>query len=190
MKQKANVFALVTLLCLLPVFVSAQTDAFGIPDTLYADLSKIDDHNWKVDISYTNDEWIEALSIPLRLIGGKIRLIGDSAVFTGGRVEKFDYKGFRADTAIQCVTIGLVANLGPNKNSLPPGKGRLMTLFVSTPDKEPIKEMTVDTTSTRPNNSLMVIAKWIQPGDPPDTLGLDRKAEKEIIPVWVVRQTE
>ncbi len=110
--------------------------------------------------------------------------------FTGGRVEKFDYKGFRADTAIQCVTIGLVANLGPNKNSLPPGKGRLMTLFVSTPDKKPIKEMTVDTTSTRPNNSLMVIAKWIQPGDPPDTLGLDRKADKEIVPVWVVRQTE
>ncbi len=190
MKQKANVFALVTLLCLLPMFVSAQTDAFGIPDTLYADLSKIDDYNWKVDISYTNDEWVEALSIPLRLIGGKTRLKGDSAVFTGGRVEKFDYKGFRADTAIQCVTMGLVANLGPNKNSLPPGKGRLVTLFVSSPDKKPITEFTVDTTFTRPNNTLMVIAKRIQPGEPPDTLGLDRKAEKQIIPVWVVRKPE
>ncbi len=190
MKQKANVFALVTLLCLFPVFVSAQTDAFGIPDTLYADLSKIDDYNWKVDISYTNDEWVDGLTIPLQLIGGKTRLRGDSAVYTGGRVEKFDLKGFRADTAIQCVTMGLMANLGPNKNTLPPGKGRLVTLFVSSPDKKPITEFTVDTTTTRPNNSLLIIAKRIQPGEPPDTLGYDREAEKQIIPVWVVRKSD
>ena len=149
-----------------------------------------DDYNWKVDISYTNDEWVDALSIPLQLIGGKTRLMGDSAVYTGGRVEKFDYKGFRADTAIQCVTMGLVANLGPNKNSLPPGKGRLVTLFVSSVDKKPITEFTVDTTFTRPNNTLMVIAKRIQPGEPPDTLGLDREADKQIIPVFVVRKPE
>ena len=190
MKPKANVVTLIALLCLLPATLLAQHDVFGITDTLYADLAKIDDHNWKVDISYTNDEWVEALSIPLRLIGGETRLQGDSAVFTGGRVEKFDYKGFRADTAIQCVTMGLVANLGPNNNSLPPGNGRLVTLFVSTPDKEPIKEITVDTTFTRPNNTLLVIAKRIQPGNPPDTLDLDRQKDKEIVPVFVVRKPE
>jgi hypothetical protein len=115
---------------------------------------------------------------------------GDSAIFTGGRIEQFDYKGFRADTAIQCVTLGLVANLGPNQKSLPPGKGRIVTIFVSSPDKEPIKNLTVDTTFTRPNNKLMIIVKRIQPGEPPDTIGLDRESEKQIIPVWVVTKSE
>lgn len=190
MKQKANLITLIAMVCLLPAVAFGQKDAFGKPDTLIADLSKVDDYNWKIDISFINDEWVEALSIPLRLIGGKTRLRGDSAIFTGGRIEKFDYKGFRADTAIQCVTLGLVANLGPNQKSLPPGKGRLVTIFVSSPDKEPIKDMTVDTTFTRPNNKLLVIAKRIQPGEPPDTIGLDREDEKQIIPVWVVTKTK
>jgi len=190
MKQKANFIALIALSCLAPPASWGQIDAFGIPDTLYADLSRIDDHNWKMDISYTNDEWVAALSIPLRLDGGKVRLIGDSAVYTGGRAETFDYTGFRADTAIQCVLMGLIANLGPNQKSLPPGKGRLVTVFVSTPDKTPITDMTVDTTFFRPNNHLMVIAQRIQPGDPPDTLGLDRETDKQITPVFVVRKPE
>jgi len=190
MKRKANFIALIALICLTPVLSQAQIDLFGVPDTLYADLSKIDAHNWKIDISYTNDEWVAALSIPLQLDGGDVRLVGDSAVYTGGRAESFDYKGFRADTAIQCVLMGLIANLGPNQKSLPPGKGRLVTVFVSSPDDKPINDMTVDTTFFRPNNHLMVIAQRIQPGDPPDTLGLDREEEKQITPAFVVRKPE
>lgn len=185
MTQKANLITLIVMVCLLPAVAMGQKDAFGIQDTLFADLSRVDDLNWKIDISFVNDEWVEALSIPLQLIGGKTRLRGDSAIFTGGRIEKFDYKGFRADTAIQCVTLGLVANLGPNQKSLPPGKGRIVTIFVSSPDG-PIEDMDVDTTFTRPNNKLLVIVKRIQPGEPPDTIGMDREDEKQIIPVWVV----
>jgi hypothetical protein len=190
MKPKANVITIITLVLLLPIVALGQKDAFGKPDSLFADLSRVDDYNWKIDISFVNDEWVEALSIPLRLMAGKTRVRGDSAIFTGGRIEKFDYKGFRADTAIQCVTLGLVANLGPNQKSLPPGRGRIVTIFVSSPDKEPIKDMTVDTTFTRPNNKLLVIVKRIQPGEPPDTIGLDRETEKQIIPVWVVTKPE
>ncbi|MDH3892528.1 MAG: hypothetical protein OEV49_15795 [candidate division Zixibacteria bacterium] len=190
MKPKANVILIICLVWLLPVVALGQKDAFGKPDSLFADLSKVDDNNWKIDISFVNDEWVEALSIPLKLKGGDIRLKGDSAIFTGGRIEKFDYKGFRADTAIQCVTLGLVANLGPNQKSLPPGSGRIVTVFVSSPDKGPIKDMNIDTTFTRPNNKLLVIAKRIQPGEPPDTIGYDREDEKQIIPVWVVTKPE
>lgn len=189
MKQKANLITLIAMVCLLPAVAMGQKDAFGKPDSLFANLSRVDDHNWKIDISFVNDEWVEALSIPLQLIGGDTRLRGDSAIFTGGRIEKFDYKGFRADTAIQCVTLGLVANLGPNQNTLPPGTGRLVTIFVSSPDG-PIKDMTVDTTLTKPNVRLLVIAKRIQPGEPPDTIGHDREDEKQIIPVWVVTKPE
>ncbi len=190
MTQKANFISAIALVCLLPMIAVAQVDHFGKQDTLYADLSKIDDKNWKIDISYTNDEWVEALSIPLRLDGGNTRLVGDSAIFTGGRIESFDFKGFRVDTAIQCVTLGLLANLGPNENVLPPGRGRLVTVFVSSPDDAPVKTLDVDTTFTRPNNNLMVVVKRIQPGEPPDTIGHDREEEKKIIPVWVVTKPE
>jgi hypothetical protein len=186
MKPKANVIIIIALVLMLPVVALGQTDAFGKQDSLFADLSKVDDNNWKIDISFVNDEWVEALSIPLQLMGDDTRLRADSAIFTGSRIEKFDYKGFRADTALQCVTLGLVANLGPNQKSLPPGTGRIVTIFVSSPDNEPIKDMSVDTTFTRPNNKLLVIVKRIQPGEPPDTIGLDREGEKQIIPVWVV----
>ena len=190
MKPKANFITIITLVWLLPIIVMGQTDAFGKQDSLFADLSKVDDHNWKIDISIVNDEWIEALSIPLKLDGGETRLKADSAIFTGSRIEKFDYKGFRADTAIQCLTLGLVANLGPNQKSLPPGRGRIVTIFVSSMDNEPIKDMTIDTTFTRPNNKLLIIVKRIQPGEPPDTIGLDRESDKQIIPVWVVTKPE
>lgn len=190
MKPTVKVITIIALVMMLPIVALGQKDAFGKQDSLFADLSKVDDYNWKIDISFVNDEWVEAFSIPLKLMAGDTRVQGDSAIFTGSRIEQFDYKGFRADTAIQCVTLGLVANLGPNQKSLPPGRGRIVTIFVSSPDKEPIKSLNIDTTFTRPNNKLMVIVKRIQPGEPPDTIGLDRESDKQIFPVWVVTKQE
>ncbi len=188
MKPRTLTVGLLIALLVLPALNLAQVDKFGKLDTLYADISKIDDNNWKVEISLTNDEYVEALSVPLRLSAGTNRIVGDSAVYTGGRVEEFDFKGFRADTSVQCVTLGMMANLGPNVNMLAPGSGRLVTIFVSSLDNKPIEKLLVDTTTTRPSNSLMIMALRIQPGDPPDTIPRERYVDLQVLPAFAVRE--
>jgi len=184
MKNTVHVLLLLLLVAAV-VPAAAQTDPFGITDTLYADVERIDDGHWTVTISYTNDEAVVGLSVPIKLNAGKNRIVADSAVYEGGRVENFTYPGFRSDTAIQCVTLGMIANLGPTNKRLVPGNGRLVTVYVSSLEDKPITKLTVDTTTTYPNNSLMVIADSLQ-GEPPDTIRVEN-SKREIIPAWVVR---
>lgn len=175
---------LILSLLLLPMFASAQVDEFGKTDTLYAELAKIDDFNWSITVSYTNDQPVVGFAVPFRMTAGSNRIVADSAIYTGGRVENFAFKTSRADTAIQCVTLGMVANLGPTHNFLAPGSGRLVTVFVSSLDQKPIENLTIDTTTTSPNNSLMIIADLIQGTD---TLGFEDKEKLKIFPVFIVK---
>lgn len=178
------------LLVLLPLTGSTQVDHFGKPDTVYAQLAKVDEQTWTITISITNDEWLDALSLPFVMDAGETRIVGDSAVYTGGRVEDFDYKGFRADTAVQCITMGLMANMSPGQNGLPPGSGRVVTVFVSTLEDKPLTGLTVDSTTTEPTNTLMMMAQRVQPGDPPDTIPNERYDDLTIIPALVVQKSE
>ncbi len=175
------------LLILIPA-AFGQTDRYGKTDTLYADIERLNENTFTVTISIVNDEYIEGLSVPLKLSAGAVKIIGDSAIWRGGRVEHFAFRAFRADTAIQCVTAGLVANMGPTNHTLSPGHGRLFTIYISSVGKKPIEKLTIDTATTQPNNSLMCIADNIQYTDPPDTLPIDRRKEAEIVPVFVVRE--
>ena len=118
------------------------------------------------------------------MTAGLNRIVADSAIYTGGRVEHVAYKGFRPDTAIQCVTLGLLANLGPTQNTLTPGQGRLVTVFVSSLEDKPIEKLAVDTTTTHPNNSLMVIAAQVTPKG--DTIQIQEHIQREIRPHFVV----
>lgn len=172
----------------LPMFASAQVDNFGVLDTVYVDVAKIDEHNWTMTVSCTNDEPVAGLSIPLKMTAGLNRIVADSAVYTGGRVENFALKAFRADTAIQCVMLGMVANLGPTNNVLAPGKGRLVTLFVSSIGNKPIEKLAVDTTTLQPNNSLMVVADRIELNKEGDSVPPDLNQKLQIFPAFVVRQ--
>lgn len=178
---------IVLSLLLLPILSSAQVDSFGITDTLFAELAKINDFNWSITISYTNDQQVVGLAVPLKMTAGPTRIVADSAIYTGGRVENFSFKTSRADTAIQCVTLGMVANLGPTHNFLAPGSGRLVTIFVSSLDKTAVEKLMIDTTTTTPNNSLMVIADKIQGTD---TTTYEEMDKLKITPVFVVRQSK
>lgn len=190
MKSLLKLAISVLLITLVPAMASAQKDAFGVVDTVYADLTRIDDFNWTVTISYTNDQKVVGLSVPLKFDAGDVAIVADSAVYTGGRAENFTYKGFRPDTTIQAVTMGMIANLGPTNNTLMPGKGRLVTVFLSSLNGKPISNLTVDTTTTHPSNSLMMIADRIQGGEYPDTLPVENRRILEIRPAWVVRMSE
>ena len=150
MKRNRKYLLAGLLLSMMPVMAAAQIDNFGTTDTLYAELARINESNWSITLSFSNDEWIEALSLPFFIEAGETKIVADSAVYTGGRVESFDYKGFRADSAIQCFTLGLMANMGPLQNGLAPGSGRLATVFISSIEDEPIKSLTIDSTTTPP----------------------------------------
>lgn len=167
-----------------------KPDHFGVLDTVYAEVSQIDPQNWSITISTANDENVEGLSVPLKLSSGTTRIVADSAVYTGGRVEHFAFRGFRPDTMQQCVTLGMVANMGPSKNVLAPGKGRLVTIFVSSIKDEPVEELVVDTTTTSPNNSLMLVAQWeeIKARLGEEAIRADKRLE--IYPAFVVIESK
>lgn len=170
-------------LLLLPMLASAQVDQFGKTDTLYAELAKIDNQNWSITISYTNDEPIIAFAIPLKMTAGPNRIVADSTIFTGGRIESFAFKTSRADTAIQCVTLGIIANLSPTHIFLAPGRGRIATIFVSSLDDKTIDKLVIDTTTTSPNNSLMVMADQFQGAD---TISSGEREKLIILPEFVI----
>jgi len=174
MSLKMLLLAGMAALILMSGTVYAQKDAFGKIDTLYAEAYKIDAKNWGVNIWLTNDEDIMALSIPLRFTAEKTRVIPDSTIFKGGLVEAFRVKQARVDTASQCLTIGLINDVGISVPPIAPGKGRIATVFVSSPDKVDIPELKVDTTTTPPSNTLQLVK-------PPST---------EIIPVFYFKQIE
>jgi len=75
---KAVTGAVIVLMA--PMLVSAQVDYFGKPDTVYADIAKIDNSNWTITVSYTNDESVIGLSVPLKMTAGLTRIVADSAV--------------------------------------------------------------------------------------------------------------
>lgn len=193
MKPTVKKLIILATLALLPTFALAQVDRFDALDTVYAEVGQIDETTWTITVSVFNDEYIQALSIPLELHSGQTKVVADSAVYTGGRVENFAFKGFRADTAIQCVTLGLLANMGPTHNFMPPsmgGPGRVATVFVSSLEGEPVKALEIDTTTTHPNNSLMMIANAIQFTDPPDTIPQADAERLTIVPAFVLKKTQ
>ncbi len=190
MKNIAKAFTCLACLALLPIAAQAQDDPFGVPDTVWADVARIDDFTMSITISLFNDEFVVGLAVPLKFDAGVNKIVADSAVYTGGRVAEAEwaYPGFRPDTAIQCVTLGMIANIGPTDHRLYPGKGRVATIFVSSLEGKKIENFTVDTTTTAPSNQLMAVSHRYQ-GEPPDTVAVDITG-RTIFPQWVVRYEE
>lgn len=164
----------VIMLLVISAGLMAQNDQFGKMDTVYAEPYQIDAKNWAVNVSMFNDEEIIAISIPLVFNAGKTAIVADSTVFKGGVAESFRVKHARVDTATQCVTIGLIADVGVSVPPIPPGKGRVATIFLSALDKSDFKLMSVDTTTTPPGNDLQLVK--------PPTEG--------IVPIFVVKKAE
>lgn len=158
--KKLFLSALIVLLMALPAF--AQKDEFGKVDTIYAESYKIDKTNWAVNVTLVNDEEILALSLPLKLFAGKTKIFADSTVFKNGRADHFRVKNARSDTATQCVTIGLINDIGVSVPPMNPGRGRIATIFVSSMDGSPIEFLEVDTTTTPPGNIMQMVKPKVE----------------------------
>ena len=185
MRSTAKYAAAAVLLMSLPMTVPAQQDAFGAVDTVWVELTKIDSYNWSINLSYFNDQPVVGMSVPLKMTAGLNRIVADSCIYKGGRAEHFAVRAFRADTAIQCVTLGMIGSLSARKNRMEAGKGRLATIFVSSIEDKPVDRLVVDTTTTHPHNSLEVIADSVQ-GVPPDTIKITDLEQRKIIPAFVI----
>lgn len=187
MRPIAKTLTCLSLLLSMISVGQAENDPFGVPDTVWADVARIDENTMTVTISYFNDQDVVGLAVPLHFEAGANQIVADSAVYTGGRIAEAEwvYPGFRPDTAIQCVTLGMIANLGPTDYKLMPGKGRLVTIFISSLEDKKIEAFTVDTTTTFPANHLMVIVHRSQ-GEPPFEVRIEMH-DRELYPVWIVR---
>jgi len=157
MSFKNPLLLTVVFLLLFSAVSWAQDDKYGKVDTIFAEPYMIDAKSWAINVSLFNDEEILALSIPLTFSDSKNRLVADSTIFTGGVAEAFRVKHTRVDTATQCVTIGLINDVGVSVPPIPPGKGRVATIFISSLDNEPIKSLVIDTITTPPGNNLQLV---------------------------------
>ncbi len=155
--RKSLLPTVTVLLFLAASSLVAQDDKYGKVDTIFAEPYQIDTGTWAVNISIFNDEEIMALSIPLNFSAGKTKVVADSTVFKGGLVEDFRVKQARVDTSTQCLTIGLINDVGVSVPPIPPGQGRIATIFVSALDGGNLDMLKVDTTTTPPGNNLQLV---------------------------------
>lgn len=140
-----------------PIPKPVDSDPLGERDTLFVEITRVDDNSWTVNLSTYNDYTIFGLSIPLRLTSGLRKVLIDSTVFTGGRVEHFELPLVRIDTAIQCITVGLIAGLNPQVKPLAIGRGRIATIFAHAVGEGRAAALKVDTLTTAPSNSLLFV---------------------------------
>lgn len=138
-------------------------DPIGERDTLFLEINRLGDRNWSVNVSYFSDIKLFGLSIPLRFTSGLEKVFIDSTIYTGGKAEHFEYKIARADSAIQCLTMGLIAAFNPYAKPLEAGTGRLATVFLHAEGEGASPPLKVDTTTTAPSNSLMFIKNSLPP---------------------------
>lgn len=158
MSSKGPLILALVILLVISVNSLAQDDKYGkAVDTIFAEPYKIDAENWAVNVSMFNDEEILAISIPLTFSAEKNRVVVDSTISKGGVAEDFRVKYARIDTSTQCVTMGLISDIGVSVPPIPPGKGRIATVFLSSLDDKEIKSLKVDTTTTPPGNSLQLV---------------------------------
>lgn len=183
-----TVCAVVTLLGTAAQAQIADT-LFGKNDTVYVDLTEIKPGQWSLGINYSNKHPLQAVSVPLKYNAGLAKLIADSAVFAGGRAEAWAFKGFRCDTAIQVVTLGMIANLGQNtKNTLNAGSGRLVTVFLHAADGKP-GPLVIDTCTSYPNNTLQAVGDFsnlnLKEGE---AITADMVTKLTITPSFIIRK--
>ena len=157
MSFKKPLILVIAISLLFSCSLMAQDDKFGAVDTLYLEYYQIDAKNWAVNISLFNDEEIMALSVPITFSSGKTKVVADSTSFIGGIVEAFRVKQARVDTSTQCLTLGLINDVGVSVPPIQPGKGRIATVFISALDGSELKTFDVDSTTTPPGNTLQLV---------------------------------
>ncbi len=137
----------------------AQNDPIGKTDTVTLVVETIQPGKWVITTSVWNDEELGGIDVPIKYTAGIATLGVDSVVFTGTRMEKFAKTYNQVDTVNQMMHFGGFPYMSPNQPPMPAGDGEMARVYISvTGDKKP-SAFAVDTTTMKPNNSLMLVDK-------------------------------
>lgn len=128
----------------------------GKTDTLWIEF-KQDGKQVVADVMLFNDQPIAGGQIPIKYGNGKSPIQVDSVVFDSKRAGKFDVANGTEgiDKATQTVRIGFLADISGRKPPLEPGKGRLLSIYLSLKSEKPY-EVVLDTATLAGGYSLMM----------------------------------
>lgn len=150
-------------LILIPGNSQAQSKKadYGKVDTCYFEFTQKKD-KIVAKVSIFNDQKLAGAAIPLKYGNGKAPLQVDSVSFLKTRVQGFAWKygGFKEETvlndSLQAILIGLIANLGGSQPPLNEGNGAVAYIYFTLKTDKPY-QVTLDTTSLPPNNTLLFV---------------------------------
>jgi hypothetical protein len=151
-------------LCAVLVFVvagsvSAQDDPLGKIDTVTLVINTLEEGKWMVSAHVWNDEELAAIDVPISYTAGMARLKIDSVSFADTRIDYFAQKYAPVDAETQTMHFGGLAYMGPDKPPLAPGSGEVARVYISVTGDKKAKTIAIDTTTVKPNNTLMLVDK-------------------------------
>jgi hypothetical protein len=146
------------------VYANAQTDPFGIIDTLQI-CSGIfmDDSNFVVPVILSNDELLMGLTIPIGVKGDSINLRCDSVIIQNNRIANCQYFSVDIDNQHKTILLGIVPSVDSNQIYFTQGQGVLCNLFFSVEHIQTTSYETLYFAQVHPFNRLKFIGPSITP---------------------------
>jgi hypothetical protein len=140
---------MVSLVCLLLLTSAIIANDENLPDSLIIEEINYENNaKMAVNINFVNDQELAALTIPLAIVGKGIGI--DSVSFAGSRVEYLKMRPVTIAKEKREVVFGAIVM---TEEYIPPGKGLLATLYLSS-DSTKSSGCIIDTTTIGPASVL------------------------------------
>jgi hypothetical protein len=110
----------------------------------------------------SNNEELSALTLPFRYGNGDIPIQCDSIKFDKTRVEYFEMKIQRVDTANQTILLGLLPDFAGKKPPLKKGDGEVARIYFTLKKGAKFQDFFLDTTLIRPFNRLKFVTPEVK----------------------------
>lgn len=139
---------LMALMSVSTVMAANDVDDNAPDSILFGSPAPLKAGKTTVQIEFVNDQELAALTIPIVVKGGGVKV--DSLSFAGSRVEYIKTRPVtvkengRVIFGVICMTEDYIA----------PGRGLMATLFLSVPDSLKAEQIKIDTTTIHPANLL------------------------------------
>lgn len=137
----------------------SQNDPVGKTDTVTLVVEPLEAGKWVVIAHVWNDEEIGGVDIPIKYTAGVAALRVDSVSYAGTRMESFARQYHQVDTAGQMMHFGGFPYMAPDQPPMPAGSGEMARVYISVANDKSPGAFAVDTTTMKPNNTLMLVDK-------------------------------
>ncbi len=144
-------------------FASAPKDRPSRPDS--CSIVAIQDEEKSqvmASVSVSNNEELAAMTLPFRYGDGTTPIACDSIRFHNTRVEYFEMKAQRIDTADQTVLMGLLPDFVGKKPPLEKGNGEVARIYFTLQKGAKFQDFYLDTTTVRPFNTLKFVTPEVK----------------------------